>query len=56
MLELLGGDANAVHPHRPALESLDFIGVFSTVKACDQVVPWLVRARFRDAEEPVGPQ
>jgi hypothetical protein len=56
MLELSGGNANTVHPYRPALESLDFISVFSAVKTCDQVVPWFVRARFRDAEEPVGPQ
>ena len=41
---------------RPALESLNFIGVFSAVKTCDQVVAWFVRARFRDAEEPVGLQ
>ena len=56
MLELLGGDTNAVHPYRSVLGSLDFIAVFSTVKTCDQVVPWFARARFRDAEEQVGRQ
>jgi hypothetical protein len=56
MLELLGGDANAFHPYRPALESLDFIAVFSAVKPSDQVVPRFAWARLRDVDEPIGAQ
>jgi hypothetical protein len=56
MLELSGGDANAVHPYHPALESLDFIAVFSAVKPSDQAVPRFAWARLRDADEPIGAQ
>jgi hypothetical protein len=56
MLELSGGDANAVHPYQPVLESLDFIAVFSAVKPSDQVVPRFAWARLREADEPIGAQ
>jgi hypothetical protein len=56
MPELSGGDANAVHPYRPVLESLDFIAVFSAVKPSDQVVLGFAWARLRDAYESIGAQ
>jgi hypothetical protein len=56
MHELSGGGANAVHPYRLALESLDSIAVFSAVKPSEQIVPRFAWARLRDADEPIGAQ
>ena len=56
MLERSGGDVDAVHPYRPALESLDFIAIVSAVKPSDQVVPRFAWVCLRDANEPIRAQ
>jgi hypothetical protein len=56
MFKLSGGDANAVHPYWPPLESLDFITVFGAVKPSDKVVSRFAGACLRDADEQIGAQ